>query len=63
MPRNYSVKQTIQMLKNGETKLMKNDVKAKKNVELENVETTNEILRFNHPDNKKSDKKWYQFWK
>ena len=51
------------MLKNGETKLMKNDVKAKKNVELENVETTNEILRFNHPDNKKSDKKWYQFWK
>ena len=72
MPRNNSIKQTIEMLKNGEPVIIGSDEhkkvfypggKASKTVEVEKTEGHNEIIRFDPPKDNDPDKKWYQFWK
>ena len=75
MPRNYSVKQTIAMIKSGikqqataeeeiiKEEIIKEVVKSQvvKPVKLETTEK-NDIIKFHRPDEKLT-KKWYQFWK
>ena len=76
MPRNYSVKQTIAMIKSGikekqeekeaEPKIFKipvitNECEVSCNVELE-APKKDEVVRFDRKD-EKPNKKWYQFWK
>tara|TARA_B110000503_G_C7060211_1_gene376316 strand:+ start:599 stop:838 length:240 start_codon:yes stop_codon:yes gene_type:complete len=79
MPRNHSVKQTIEMLKNGESEPIligskgnkkvfhypngNPNVKASKVVEPEQKENHDEIIRFDPPKDNNSHKMWYQFWK
>jgi hypothetical protein len=72
MPRNYSVKQTIAMIKSGikqqataEEEIIKEVVKSQAvNTKPVKLETTkkNDIIKFHRPDEKPT-KKWYQFWK
>tara|TARA_Y100000385_G_C12816433_1_gene518413 strand:- start:494 stop:718 length:225 start_codon:yes stop_codon:yes gene_type:complete len=73
MPRNYSVKQTIAMIKSGikqqaaaEEEIIKEEIIKEKVVNAKPVklETTkkNDIIKFHRPDEKPT-KKWYQFWK
>jgi hypothetical protein len=78
MPRNHSVKQTIEMLKNGESEPILigskgnkkffyypngKPSKASKTVEPEQKENHDKIIRFDPPKDNDPDKKWYQFWK
>jgi len=75
MPRNHSVKQTIEMLKNEESEpiligskenkkiFYYPNGKASKTVEPEQKENHDEIIRFDPPKDNDPDKKWYQFWK
>jgi hypothetical protein len=65
MPRNYSVKQTIEMLKNGEAII----IGSNKNQSIfypgktSDIGSRDEIIKFNPPKGKEDHKKWYQFWK
>ncbi len=74
MPRNYSVKQTVEMLKSNIKKAKELDKSCAKEIEdvaepppepvVTQTETTSkdEIIKFERPDDKPT-KKWYQFWK
>ena len=74
MPRNYSVKQTVEMLKSNIKKAKELDKSYEDVAEptpppppepvVTQTETTSkdEIIKFERPDDKPT-KKWYQFWK
>jgi len=59
MPRNYSINDTIQQAKDEihrkKMKKLQDDSESKK--------PTPTLMRFNHPEPEKENKKWYQFWK
>ena len=59
MPRNYSVKQTIAMIKSG-IKEKSAEPKIFKIPTITNEQ--DEVIRFDRKD-EKPNKKWYQFWK
>ena len=76
MPRNYSVKQTIEMLKSNikQAKELEKELEKKLQTKSAEPKTSNpkpikletpkkdSLIRFDKPD-KKPTKKWYQFWK